>query len=40
METKQQTENRLMLNAIISKACKKWVRNGKDQVFKKLYIGF
>ena len=37
METKKQTENLLMLNAIISKACKKLPRNRKSQVFKKLY---
>ena len=37
METKKQTENLLMLNAIIPKDCKKWPRNGKSQVFKKLY---
>ena len=37
METKKQTKNLLMLNAIIPKACKKWPRNGKSQVFKKLY---
>ena len=37
METKKQTENLLMLNAIIPKACKKLPRNGKRQVFKKLY---
>ena len=37
METKKQTENLLMLNAIIPKACKKLARNGKSQVFKKLY---
>ena len=37
MEIKKQTENLLMLNAIISKACKKLPRNGKSQVFKKLY---
>ena len=37
METKRQTENLLMLNAIIPKACKKWSRNGKGQVFRKLY---
>ena len=35
METKKQTENLLMLNAIIPKACKKWSKNGKIQVFKK-----
>ena len=37
METKKQTENLLMLNAIIPMACKKLPRNGKHQVFKKLY---
>ena len=33
METKKQTENLLMLNAIIRKTYKKWSRNGKSQVF-------
>ena len=37
METKKQTEHLLMLKAIIPKACKKLPRNGKSQVFKKLY---
>ena len=37
METKKQTENFLMLNAIIPKACKKWSRNGNSQLFKKIY---
>ena len=37
METKKQTENLLMLNAIIPKVCKKLPRNGKGQVFKKPY---
>ena len=37
METKKQTENVLTLIAIILKACKKLPRNGKSQVFKKLY---
>ena len=37
METNKQTENLLMLNAIIPKGCKEWSRNGKSQVFKKLY---
>ena len=37
METKKQTEHLLMLKAIISKAFKKLPRNGKSQVFKKLY---
>ena len=36
METKKQTENLLMLNTIIPKAYKKWSRNGKSEVFKKL----
>ena len=36
METKKQ-QNLLVLNAIIPKAYKKWSRNGKSQVFKKLY---
>ena len=34
---KRHTENLLMLNLIIPKTCKKWPRNGKSQVFKKLY---
>ena len=37
METKKQTENLLMLNAVIPKACKKLPRYGRSQVFKKLY---
>ena len=37
METKKQTENLLMLNAIIPTACKMLPRNGKSQVFKRLY---
>ena len=37
METKKQTENLLMLNAVIPNACKKWSRNRKIQVLKKLY---
>ena len=37
METKKQTENYLMLNSIIPKACKNWPRNGKSQVFKIRY---
>ena len=35
MEKKKQTENLLMLNPIIPKACKKWPRNGKIQGYKK-----
>ena len=30
----------MILNAIIPKACKKWPRNGKSQVFKKLSLTF
>ena len=37
METKKQTENLLMVNVVIPNAYKKWSRNGKIQVFKKLY---
>ena len=37
METKKQAENLLILDARIPKACKKWSRNGKSQVFKKLF---
>ena len=41
METKKQTENILVLNAIIPKACKKWSKNEKSQVFKKTsFINF
>ena len=38
METKKETENLLMLNVIIPKACKKWPRNGKSQFFKKTLL--
>ena len=34
---KKHTENLLMLNSMIPKTCKKWPRNGKSQVFKKLF---
>ena len=37
METKKQIENLLMLNSIIPKAYKKWLRNGKSRVFKIRY---
>ena len=37
METKKQAENLLILDARIPKACKKWSRNRKSQVFKKLF---
>ena len=40
IETRKQTENLLILKAIISKACKKWPRNGKSQVLKNVTIGF
>ena len=41
METKKQTENILVLNAIIPKACKKRSKNEKSQVFKKTsFINF
>ena len=36
-EIKKKTENLLMLNSIIPKACKRWPRNGKSQVFKIRY---
>ena len=36
-ETKKQTENILMLNAIIPKTCRNLPRNEKSQVFKKRY---
>ena len=38
IETKKETENLLMLNVIIPKACKKWPRNGKSQFFKKTLL--
>ena len=34
---KKETENLFMLNLIIPKACKKWPRNGKSQVFEICY---
>ena len=37
METKKQTENLLILNVIIPKACRKLPRNRKSKVFKELY---
>ena len=38
METNKQTENILMLNAILPKECKEWSRNWKSEVFLKTLL--